>query len=295
MFRYKLKNYLQLTKNVFTSDESYTAKRFKKKFGYDFNFSHPKTFNEIINTLKLSDECYKLANYVDKFEVRSFVEKTIGKEYLVPIIGVYKNFDRKIFDSLPESFIIKGTHGSAMNYLVKNKTDEDFLHLRKLAMKWLNKNFYLHGREKAYRFLMKRLIAEELMLQNGESPSDYKFYCFNGEPIFLSAVYSRYNNYSKNLYDIKGQLLPVTLNNVRNKLGHKLEIDTADFLGPVRKLAAPFRFVRVDMYHYQGRPKFGELTFTPYNGMGNFNPHSFDEMLSSHFQTKTSLSFFQDT
>ena len=33
-----------------------------------------------------------------------------------------------------------------------------------------------------------------------------------------------------------------------------------------RALSEPFRYVRVDLYHYQNRPVFGELTFWPLAG-----------------------------
>ena len=294
MYRYKIKNGLQYVKNLLVNDKSYTEKRYHNKFGILPSLENPKTYNEKLNSLKISDECYRLSPFVDKFEARSFVAKTIGEEHLVPLIGVYEKFDQSLFNSLPAKFILKGTHGSAMNFLVKDKSQTSFKDINKHAQKWLNRNFYLHGREKAYRFLKKRLIAEELMLQNGESPADYKFYCFNGEPVFLSAIYSRYSDYKKNLYDIEGKLLPYTLNGVPNKKDHQLEIDLKMFLDPVRKLAAPFNFVRVDMYHYQNRPVFGELTFTPYNGMGNFTPSSFDLELGNKFKMNERFSFFKD-
>ena len=81
MYRYKLKNSLQFFKNFLTSDYRYTQKRYEKKFGYLPDLNHPQTYNEKLNALKLSDECYKLAPFVDKFEVRNHVAKVIGKLY----------------------------------------------------------------------------------------------------------------------------------------------------------------------------------------------------------------------
>jgi hypothetical protein len=40
----------------------------------------------------------------------------------------------------------------------------------------------------------------------------------------------------------------------------------------VRRLAADFPFVRVDLYVAGGRVYFGELTFTPGSGIVDFTP-----------------------
>jgi hypothetical protein len=39
-----------------------------------------------------------------------------------------------------------------------------------------------------------------------------------------------------------------------------------------RKLSNAFSYVRVDLYYAAGRIFFGELTFTPGNGMAPFDP-----------------------
>lgn len=271
-----LKRSARFIQNKIMTDETFTIKAYQNKFGKRPDLNDPQTLSEKINALKLSKESYKLANYVDKYEVRKFVEDTIGEDYLVPLYGVYPEFNKKIFESLPSSFIIKGTHGCDMTYIVKDKSKVQFEDIDKNAKKWLKQNYYKKGREKQYRYIKRRIIAEELMLENDESPTDYKFFCFHGEPLFLSVIYSRFNNYSKNVYDMKGNQIPVTIHGVPNKIGVPLDIDLKAFLEPVRKLASPFTFVRVDMYNYKGKPKFGELTFHPYNGKGYFNPESYD-------------------
>lgn len=44
-------------------------------------------------------------------------------------------------------------------------------------------------------------------------------------------------------------------------------------------LSADFPFVRVDLYDLEGRGYFGELTFTPADGMGVHLPSQWDKKL----------------
>jgi len=294
MLRYKIKNFSHWIKNQLVDDQTYTSKRFENRFHFTPDFDAPKTFNEKINALKLSDECYKLAPFVDKFDVREIIKNWLGQEYLVDVIGVYDYFDRALFDSLPEQFAIKGTHGSAMNYLVYKKSEDDFQKLKKLTSKWLTKNFYYHGREKAYRYLKPRIIVEELMLEeNGECPPDYKFYCFNGKPEFIHVDYARYSGHKRNLFDMNGDLMPVSYKREVDESKQKIDIDISHFLPTVEKLCEPFTFVRVDLYIYQGQIKFGELTFTPINGFGPITPSEYDRKFGDLLKIEKPYSFIR--
>src|SRR5690554_888064 len=57
------------------------------------DLTNPKTFNEKLQWLKLYDRKPQYTNSVDKYEVRSFIEQKIGKEYLIPLIGIFNSFD----------------------------------------------------------------------------------------------------------------------------------------------------------------------------------------------------------
>ncbi len=289
-----MKNFSHWLKNRLISDEEYSSKRFQKRFGFKPNFKNPQTFNEKINSLKLSNDCYKLALFVDKLLVQSYIRDLLGKDYLVPCLGAYEKFDRKLFDSLPEKFVIKGSHGSAMNYLVHQKKEVDYHYLKKLTSKWLAKNFYLHGREKAYRYLKPRLIIEELMEdEKGQPPPDYKFYCFNGNPKFIHVDFDRFNGHRRNLYDMNGKLLPVKYKKDIDFSKKTLSLDLSIFKETVEKLASPFKFVRVDLYLYKEQIKFGEFTFTPINGFGKIEPEIYDKKFGDLLEIGDDYSFFR--
>ncbi len=51
----------------------------------------------------------------------------------------------------------------------------------------------------------------------------------------------------------------------------------------VEKLAAPFPYVRVDLYNVDGKIYFGELTFTPNAGLDIHSPEGYDEEYGKMF------------
>lgn len=75
------------------------------------NLKNPRTFTEKIQWLKLYDRKPKYTLMVDKIRVKEFVASTIGKEYVIPTIGVWNSFEEIDFNSLPESFVLKTNCG----------------------------------------------------------------------------------------------------------------------------------------------------------------------------------------
>lgn len=292
--KYKLKKTLQKMKTLFVDDESFVKNKYKKKFNKELNINNPQTFNEKINVMKINNAAFEVSKFVDKYEVRNYISKKIGDKYLVDIYGVYDYFDQDVFNSLPEQFIIKGVHGVSMNYICKNKSDKDFEFLNKNINKWLNRNAYYISREKQYKNIKPKYIVEKLMLDaEDKSPDDYKFHCFNGKVEFVSIASSRFDeNYSFTNYDANGKIMPFAYNGPTNE--NIKQIDLSPFVDVVEKLASDFKFVRVDLYYFQNEIKFGELTFTPFNGMGVFKPDHYDLDFGKLFDIESGKSFLKD-
>jgi mRNA-degrading endonuclease HigB of HigAB toxin-antitoxin module len=55
---------------------------------YKLNLKNPKTFNEKLNWSKLSDRKSQYTRMADKYQVKEYVKKIIGEEYVVPCFGV---------------------------------------------------------------------------------------------------------------------------------------------------------------------------------------------------------------
>lgn len=281
-------------KTFIINDEKYVGDRYQAKFNKKLSFHSPQTFNEKLNVMKIDDAAMEVSRYVDKYAVREHIAQSIGEQYLVEIYGVYDYFNKDVFDSLPDQFIIKGVHGVSMNFICKDKSQVEYKTLYRKLDKWLNRNAYYISREKQYKNIQPRYIVEKLMqTEDGKCPSDYKFHCFNGKIEFVSVVSSRFDdNYTFTNYDPEGNVLPFCYNGTPSSDVSK--IDLAPFEKVVEALAGDFKFVRVDLYYFEGEVKFGELTFTPFGGMGLFEPESFDLSYGQLFDIDSKRSFLKD-
>ncbi len=114
-------------------DETYLKIAYRIKMGKKLNLDHPITFNEKLQWLKLHDRKPEYTMMVDKYEVKKWVAEKIGKQYIIPTLGVWEKFDDIDFDLLPEQFVLKCTHDSGGLIICRDKSNFD----RKLAQKKL--------------------------------------------------------------------------------------------------------------------------------------------------------------
>lgn len=241
---------------------------------------NPQTYSEKIQWLKLYGHLERYSRYVDKYEARRYVADTIGPSHLVPIIGVWDSFDEIPFDSLPDQFVLKATHGCGYNVICRDKSSLDRARLRRTAADWLSKNFYVTDREPQYRHIRPRLIAEEYLQDETGVLRDYKFPCFGGVPYLVQVLGDRARGTTESFYDRQWNLLPVQEKGISNAAYSIAKPALLDEMFDVAaRLAAAFPFVRVDLYCVDGQVYFGELTFTPCNGFITYRPSSFDREL----------------
>ena len=70
----------------------------------------------------MHDQSPLAAECTDKYAVRQYIKDKGLEEILVPLVGGPWNTIKDIdFSTLPESFVLKATHGCKMNYLVPEK------------------------------------------------------------------------------------------------------------------------------------------------------------------------------
>ncbi len=105
------KHILRDTLRFLLGKKGYAYLRFIITHHYFPSFKKPKTFSEKIIYRKFNTEPSSLSLYVDKYTVRQYVEDTIGKEYLIPLIKKCNYIKPEDFDSLPNSFVIKTSNG----------------------------------------------------------------------------------------------------------------------------------------------------------------------------------------
>ena len=200
--------------------------------------------------------------------VREYVKNQGFEANLIKIYGVFDKFDDIDFDKLPNQFAMKCSHGCAMNYICYDKSKIDLPSLRKQFNKWLKTNYGKKTVELHYSPIKPQIIIEELMLENGKLPTEYKIHVFNGKAKNLYVVTSRgvdirYNNYYIDWTPFDGSQF-----NGWKKTDYPLTKPSNfdDMVKMAETLANEFPFVRVDLYNINGKMFFSEMTFTPAKG-----------------------------
>lgn len=187
----------------FIPDKMYLQIYYFSRFKKFINFENPKTYNEKLNWLKINDRNPLYTKLVDKYEVKEYVSNLIGKEYIIPTLGVWNNFDEIDFNKLPNQFVLKCTHDSEGIVIVKDKSKLDINLAKEKITNALKNNFYYIGREWPYKNVKPRIIAEKYMEDSKyKELRDYKFFCFNEEPKVMFIASDRASNVKFDYYDL---------------------------------------------------------------------------------------------
>ena len=154
---------------------------YKKHQGRIFNIENPKTFTEKIQWLKIYDSTFEKTYCADKITVREFVKNKLGNDICIPILKVYNNSNEIKLDELPNKFVLKCNHGSAMNIVVTDKSKINLINVKKQLNKWMNYDYAELGGEAHYKLIPHKIFAEKYV----PNLEDVKFFCFNGKVKFI--------------------------------------------------------------------------------------------------------------
>lgn len=266
---------------LFPNDKIYLKLIYRLYMGRKLDLKNPKTFSEKIQWLKLYDRRPEYTIMVDKYTVKQYVAERIGEEYIIPTIGVWESPEKIDWDSLPDKFVLKVTHGGGGGGIIICKDKKRLNKARAINMlkKAMKVNIYGKYREWPYKNVPMRIIAEQLLEEKNEHGlMDYKIFCFHGIPKIIKVNYDTKTDYHSNWYDLDWKYLGSTTENdptdadvqIPCPIGYDKMILLAE------KLSNGMPFVRVDFYNVWGMIKFGEMTFFPGSGFEKFVPESFD-------------------
>ena len=266
---------------LFKDDELYLKLLFLFEMHYWPDLKHPKTFNEKLQWLKLHNRKPEFTTMVDKYAVKKYVADRIGEQYIIPTLGVWDSFDQIDFDSLPNQFVLKTTHGGGGLAVVicKDKKTFDKRRAKRILEKSLHSDIYMKYREWPYKDVPKRIIAEKYMVdESGTELKDYKFFCFNGEPKYMLLVSGRQAGKKIfDYFDLNWNHLPV--HDVGCPGAERLPAKPDNFEEMIfiaKKLSKGMTHVRVDFYNINCKIFFGELTFFDGSGLCVYDPREWD-------------------
>jgi len=255
----------------------------KLKYFYHFhhfpNLKSPKTYNEKLQWLKLYDRRPEYTMMVDKYLVKDYVAKIIGKEYIIPTLGVWTSVDSIDWDSLPNQFVLKWNHDSGSIVICKDKDKFN----KDLAVQKLKKNEhsngYWYGREWPYKNVKPRIIAEQYMEDEDGELKDFKFFSFDGETKAMFVATDRFNKEEDtkfDFYDTQFNHMPFT-NGHPNASRHISKPQNFELMIQLAsKLSKGYPHIRVDFYEVNGKVYFGELTLYHWSGFVPFTPSKYD-------------------
>ena len=276
-----VKNFLSLL-----PDKLYLDLQFYRSFHRFPNWESPKTFNEKIQWLKLYDRNPAYIDMVDKYAVKEIVANIIGKEHIIPTLGVWEHAEDIDWDILPEKFVLKTTHGGGNNGVIvcKNKNTIDKAAVVEKLSKGLKHDSSAYGREWPYRGVKRRIIAEEYIdpAPNTSDLVDYKWYCFNGEPKYCQVIQGRSTNETIDFFDTEWSHQEFTgLNPAAGPaalpLARPANLDVQ--IRIARELSKGMPYSRIDLYDTGHNTLFGEITLYPMSGLGTFTPESYNDIL----------------
>lgn len=244
----------------------------------DYNIDSPSTFNEWIQWLKVNmteEELALKTELADKYAVRDWVADRIGNDCLIPLVGgPWKRGEDIDFDALPEKFVLKANHGSGMNLVVKDKSILDKEMAVRECNKWINTLFGWLGIEAQYFHIPKCIIAEKYIEQSNGDLMDYKIHCFHGRPRIIQIIGERdfqSHTAKEAFFDMdwkRGNLMYHTYEQYEESPARPKRLN--EMVNIAEKLSSGFQYVRVDLYEVNDKIYFGEMTFTPRNGFGNW-------------------------
>jgi UDP-N-acetylglucosamine--N-acetylmuramyl-(pentapeptide) pyrophosphoryl-undecaprenol N-acetylglucosamine transferase len=262
--------------------------RFIEINGYEMDWMKPITFNHYIQRLKFNLD-QQIVNLTDKLLVRDYVAARVGSEFLIPLRGVYEGAEEIDFDSTATGIVIKTNHGSGPNHcemFPSQKTNDEIR--EKFTTALSNPYYGTKWGEFQYDGIEPKLLVEERIGLRSKPPEDYKFHMWDAgqnNRWFLQVNIDRGSAQKLNVYDQNFHLMDVQKSGLPNADFALPERDHLDSMFQIaKKLADGHPYVRVDLYLVDDKVYFGELTFTPGCGFGEFSDMSIAKQFGSYFE-----------
>lgn len=269
---------------------------YEDRMGVRLNLDNPERFTEKIQWRKLYDKNPVYPRLVDKLQFKEYVKEKIGDGYTTKLINVWNSSDEVDFSSIPlEGCVIKSNCSSdGKNIFIQregNTVSRDLIDTIKKS--WfdrlmLNTNSFFWP----YYEISPCVMIEECISKRETGVDEYKFFCFDGEPLFVYHSDNHFQNgknteCSVSFYSMEWNYLDIQYGdhpNNKNVLKTKFFDEMVEV---ARVLSKGFSFVRVDFFDNYDKFYVAELSLVPGAGWVIFTPESFDYELGSFWKIPT--------
>jgi hypothetical protein len=228
--------------------------------------------------------------FSDKVATREYVSQRIGSDAVVPMLWLGTDPAALPFQTLRAPYIIKCSHGSGWNIVVRDNETIDRAAIRAQLANWLAIDFGIQATEPGYSSVPRRLLVEPLLTDRGGFPNEYSFFVFNGVAR-LVMLWIKYGDLHDEriavYYDMQWRQLPLRASNrmpYSKPVQRPVEFDTMRVMAET--LAEGRDFIRIDFLVSDGRVYVGELTCYHRSGLFRFEPDNQDFVLGECWQLK---------
>ena len=264
----------------YMSDEQYLKRLYKHRIGRELDLDNPKTYTEKIQWLKLYDHNPDYTIMQDKYLVRHLVAEKIGENYLIPQYASWKSVEEIDFSILPNEFVLKCNHDYNSVIICKDKNTFDFDAAKMKLDIALKREFWKSERQWAYKDIPRRIIAEKYMKDGNEDYlTDYKFFCFNGEPKIMYCSKDKAKNPTTDFFDMDYNQLQIVSRDPNSPVPPEKPKQFEKMKELAHVLSDGYPHVRVDFYVINGMIYFGELTMYHNSGLIPFKPQLWEEKM----------------
>ena len=239
-----------------------------------FYDSHGRFPNKNLRNIKFDDFLYyrkkelwdaDLSQYTDKIRLKDYISNTVGREYCVPIQGVYNCADDINLENLSYPCVLKSNHACG-HVIFLTSPNSLTPTVKSITNEWLKIDYFKVSSEPSYRNITPHLFIEDKL--DIKKFEDYKFHCFSGNIRMIEVYIDRFsNNHSECYYDTNWTKLPQIYSSIKYYTKDIPKPQKLDFACQLAKdLSKQFKYIRIDMFISNENIFIGEFTFFPANG-----------------------------
>jgi TupA-like ATPgrasp len=252
------------------------------------NLSKPKTLNEKIAWRKLYQRDGRFKIFADKVAAKTEIARLIGEDRINKTLWTGVDPAEIPFDRLIPPFVIKTNHGSGGNIFVRTSADINLSAIKESLTRQLAYSHAHRWREWGYCNIPRKILVEEMIVdENGQMPDDYRFYVYHGRALYIQVDYDRFTDHRRQVFDRSWQRLPMEYKYPGSDVVIPVPAMLAELIDVAEKIGEEFDFARVDLYATFNGVKFGEVTFYPAAGLGDFRPVDWDARFGEPWQLPT--------
>ncbi len=125
--------------------------------------SAPRTYTHRLFLKMARDRNPLLQRTSDKLALRGYVQEKLGPGYLPELYRVLHAPEELLELELPPRYVVKATHGSGMNAIVRADEPAKRAAIVRQARRWLAYPYWRKNGEWGYRGITPRIIVEEFL------------------------------------------------------------------------------------------------------------------------------------